>query len=135
MTVLAYIPPMHVSRLSAAFSTLLLLQLVFVGSGYVCSAMGVPGMSSGRMDAMDMGGPARVDQHAPAPTPANDHGPCRFPWAPDGCQSMAPCSPAAVTSETLTLVSPPTIISVAPELSVLTPPSQTSPPELPPPRA
>jgi hypothetical protein len=67
---------------------------------------------------------------APAPTP-----PCRFPWAPDGCQSMVPCAPAALASSPAALNrGGPVPERIAVGVS-LTPASVTTPPELPPPRA
>ena len=122
-----YLPHMPRRRpWSPTLAALFLLQLVFVGSGYVC-AMPHAGDTGGQMAGMAM----HTDHHAPPDKQA----PCRFPWAPDGCQSMAPCAPAALTSPTQVLSPAPQPVTIVPALTVLTPPSQTSPPELPPPRA
>ncbi len=110
-------------------SALFVLQLVFVESGYACS-MSHMGSDMDAMGAMSM----PQTGHADAPTPANNQAPCRFPWAPGGCHSMAPCAPAALVTATPALADPPAFVAAVPVLAVLTPPSTTAPPDLPPPR-
>lgn len=123
-----YIGEMHrLRRFTGALSALFILNLVFLGSGYACA---LPGAESG-MANMGMLAPGHPGQ----PTPTNRQTPCQFPWAPDGCQSMAPCAPAALASPIQTLSSAVQPVSAPPVLAVLTPPSETSPPELPPPRS
>jgi hypothetical protein len=115
-----YIATMHWGRrVLAALSAALVLQLVFVGSGYACSR------SDGRASMADMG-MGSTDQH---------HVPCRFPWAPDGCQNMVPCAPAAIAVPTNGVLDLQPLVAPVLVLSVVTPPSVNSPPELPPPRA
>jgi hypothetical protein len=115
-------------RWFATLATLFLLQLVFVESGYACAmpTMGATAMAS--MVGMPM--PAHTARQAPT----DSKGPCRFPWAPDGCQSMAPCAPAALAVAAQVLTAAPQLVAAVPALIVRTPPSETSPPELPPPR-
>ena len=126
------------SRLAGLVSALCLVAFVLVSSGFACVE------SAGRdtMAKMGMAPPATnsgaivhaiaatLPASAPAPT-----APCRFPWAPDACQSLVPCASAAIASATAALGH----ISAVPErIAVgisLTPLSVTSPPELPPPRA
>jgi hypothetical protein len=114
-------------RIMAALSALLLLQLVLVESGYACGRMDG---AQGAMAGMSM--PASV--HVGAPVPVGQQPPCRFPWAPDGCQSMAPCAPATIVPASQALSDPATPTAAIPVLAVLMPPSATSPPDLPPPR-
>ena len=126
------------SRLTGLVSALCLVAFVLVTSGFACvdspgrDAMAEMGMarSATNSGAMVHGIAAPLPASAPAPT-----APCRFPWAPDGCQSMVPCSPAALASATAAVGH----ASAAPErIAVgvsLTPLSVTTPPELPPPRA
>jgi hypothetical protein len=112
-------------RWFATLAALFLLQLVFVESGYACA---MPTMGTTPMAGMTM--PA----HPGHEIPTDGHKPCRFPWAPDGCQSMAPCAPAALATASVTLAAAPQLVAVVPALIVRTPPSETPPPELPPPR-
>jgi hypothetical protein len=116
-------------RLTAALSALFVLQLVFVESGYACSMSRMTGDTTS-MAGMSMPPVAQTAQ----PAPAQQRSPCRFPWAPDGCQSMAPCAPATIVTASPTLSDPAAPVAAIPVLAVLTPPSTTSPPDLPPPR-
>lgn len=82
-----------------------LLHLVVVGSGFACGLPthdadmpGMPGMAS--MAGMQ----GSVNQGAPAA--GQGKSPCRLPWAPDGCQSMATCVPAAVKVVPILFVEP-----------------------------
>lgn len=130
-------------RVAALISSLLLLQLVLVGSGFAC-AMPMPmGQQSppaanaastavSDMVGMDMSGSQR---EASSKAPASDRSPCRFPWAPAGCQSMAPCAPVAMAQAAEVASLPVTGAYVVAALDVLTPPSRSTPPELPPPKA
>ena len=109
-------------------SGILLLQLVLVGGGFACviPGMGTPGAAAtsetSAMPGMDM-------PSAPSELP------CQLPWAPAGCQPMAPCAPAAVTAARFVLALP--VVDAAPvaALDIATPSSRTTPPEIPPPRA
>ena len=120
------------SRLIALFSSLLLVGLVLVTSGFACDRSSRPGMA---MSGMNMGA-NRTDANLSAPENSKlPTVPCRFPWAPDGCQSMIPCAQAAIVSAGSNLE-----FSVGPShnaisLVTLTPPSEHPAPELPPPRA
>jgi hypothetical protein len=109
-------------RATAVFSALFVLLLVFVESGYACAMPRMGGMSMAQ------------GAHAASPMPAHHQSPCRFPWAPDGCQSMAPCAPATLVTASQMLTDPPALVPAIPVLAMLTPPSATSPPDLPPPR-
>ncbi|HWZ60908.1 MAG TPA: hypothetical protein VNW46_18125 [Gemmatimonadaceae bacterium] len=108
-------------RWFATLATLFLLQLVFVESGYACAMPATGSSAMASMPGMTM--PAHESK-----------GPCRFPWAPDGCQSMAPCAPAALAVPGHALAVAPQLVAAVPVLIVRTPPSETAPPELPPPR-
>jgi hypothetical protein len=117
-------------RVVAALSAVFVLQLVFIESGYACARSDARGSMA---DMGMMGMTTKANGGAPAST---DHrSPCRFPWAPDGCQNMVPCAPAAITAPAHGVVDVPPVAQAIPVLSVVTPPSATSPPELPPPRA
>lgn len=123
-----YIAGMQLGRrIIAALSAVFVLQLVFVGSGYACARPDASGpMADMGMATMAHGGQPATTHHGT---------PCRFPWAPDGCQSMAPCAPAAIVAPMHGVVDLPPLVAPVPVLSVVTPPSVISPPELPPPRA
>ena len=127
-------------RLTASFLGLLLANLIWVGSGYACvtpsgystASTATADVTSQAMAEMNMAGtPTATSDGAP-----QDHmPPCQFPWAPDGCQSMAPCAPHAIFAHVFELEVPnATPVRVA-ELTVLTPPSALRAPDLPPPRA
>jgi hypothetical protein len=130
-----FIGTMRRSRRSSALAALLLvLQFIVLGSGFVCVAPGMDdGTASAGMAQMDMSGglpTPNAPRHAPS-----DRAPCSFPWAPANCSSMAPCAPAAVASPTVALLPAPAAEYDVERLIVLAPPSRSTPPELPPPRA
>lgn len=120
-------------RLVGLLVSLCLAAFMLVASGFTCIASA----SSESMAAMGMTSPTAASQthaqdHAPVQQPVP---PCKLPWAPDGCQSMVPCAPAALASSAVDLnriVSPSErAIADLPEA----PTSVTRAPELPPPRA
>src|SRR5579862_4534916 len=113
-------------RIVAALSAVFVLQLVFVGSGYACPRSDAGGSMADMGMAMAHGGQPASPHHQT---------PCRFPWAPDGCRNMVPCAPAAIATPAQAVVDLPPLVASVPVLSVVTPPSVNSPPELPPPRA
>jgi hypothetical protein len=142
---ISYVPSiMRRSRsVIALLTNVLLIHVMWIGTGSACvmpdmmdshhapmTGMSMPGMDMGGMNMSDMG--AATD--APAPSD-HDQTPCRFPWAPDGCQSMTPCAPLAIgaTQQVLREVSEPPVHVAA--LRVLMPPSSGHAPEPPPPRA
>jgi len=114
-----------------------LLHLTFVESGYACQ-MPAGAMSGPVAARMQMGMQMAAGGGIASPTgatPTQQHSPCRFPWAPDGCQSAAPCAPVALVSGAVTL-RPITSTQSAP--SRVAPLARTFlrlPPEPPPPRA
>ena len=127
----------RVRRFAALLSGALLLQLVLVGSGFACAvpmdmSAAATGDASSTMPGMDMGGP---QTSSPSKAPSSDPSPCRLPWVPAGCQSMAPCAPTVIASTTLSVSLPHLTAGSVLRLVVLTPPSRAIPPELPPPRA
>jgi hypothetical protein len=117
------------SRLISLSCGLLVASLVFVTSGFACDSG-----SQQSMTAMHMNGSGVDAQHNTDNSPP-ELPPCRFPWAPDGCQSMVPCAPVAVVSTAFRVA-----LFADVEMSVHTsvgiaPPSERPAPELPPPRA
>jgi hypothetical protein len=96
----------RLSRITGLISGVLLVAFVLVTSGFACvdsaspDTTGKMGMtrSAANSGAMALASAATLPASAPAPT-----APCKFPWAPDGCQSMVPCAPAALTSGTTAL--------------------------------
>ncbi len=115
----------------AVLLTLVLLQLVLVESGYACR---MPADGDASMAGMPMPGSTRHSSSAPTKK-GQPQAPCQFPWAPNGCQIMAPCAPAALTvaSSTTTAAAR---VHVAPlRFEPLAPLSLSIAPELPPPRA
>lgn len=133
---------MVIRRITALCLGLLLANLTWVGSGYACvmpamthatQASTMKADSTGEaMAAMDM---SATLSSAADTAPQHREQPCRLPWAPDGCQSIAPCAPLAIASYAFALDTPNvTPVRIA-DLSVLTPPSELRAPDLPPPRA
>jgi hypothetical protein len=111
-----------------------LLQLVLVESGYACVTP--MGGATQRADMAGMSMPQSADRSSSAPREQPEHeSPCRFPWAPNGCQTMAPCAPSAlaVASAVVTAIAP--ARNAPARLVMLAPPALNSAPELPPPRA
>lgn len=116
-------------------------QLVLAGSGIACvmPAMAHEGQASGQsaeaaMAGMEMPASSPSD-HAPAPSGESNDGPCHLPWAPAGCQPMAPCSPSVMVSRAVTLTTGAShAVRVVVHVAVA-PASRTVPPEPPPPRA
>ncbi|HKO16502.1 MAG TPA: hypothetical protein VJU87_09695 [Gemmatimonadaceae bacterium] len=129
-------------RLTALLVSVLLAHLTWVASGFACTMPAMQGaasvlVGSGHVTSASMAGMS-MPEGAERPSqgaPAHRDAPCRLPWTPTGCQSMAPCAAAAIAS-TAALVpalhSAPGLAEVRP---VLMPPSETRAPELPPPRA
>src|SRR5438105_5489071 len=131
-------------RITAVFAAMLLANLLRVGSGFACvmpmSTDGMGSMADGATANSDVGAGAMADMAAVAapdhdPGPAHQEIPCKFPWAPDGCQLMTPCAPLAMASFAISIELP-NAAPLAPErLVVLTPPSAVRSPDRPPPRA
>lgn len=122
----------RIRRPLALLVGLILLHLMAVESGFACavptagdSGAAMAGMTD--MPGMDMSGsPEKSTPDAP---------PCDFPWAPAGCQAMAPCAPAALTSCALAEDALSLARSGIDTRSELAPHSRTPAPEPPPPRA
>ena len=129
--------------LLALLANVLLVHVMWIGTGSACvmpdmanshhgamAGMNMPGMD---MAGMDMSGMASSTDASNSPEP--EQSPCRFPWAPDGCQNMTPCAPLAIgaTQEILRDASEPPVHVAT--LRVLMPPSRGHAPEPPPPRA
>ena len=94
-------------RATALLASTFMLHLVLVGSGFACvmpvmDAMHGMAMSGSDQptDGTDMVAMSGMHDSDQSSTPAGT--PCDFPWAPDGCQSMAPAhrrrSPSQVWS-------------------------------------
>jgi hypothetical protein len=126
----------HMSRHSGfrsrEFGAILLLSmccLILLGSGFGCAW--ASSVSSTSMAAMGMAG---MPQNASQPGDRAPSG-CQFPWAPNGCQTMVPCAPAALLSVTFALPASSSTSEAAPPFVVIAPRSLARAPELPPPRA
>ena len=129
-------PTMRRFRPFAAITSAgLLFQLILAGSGFGCVMQTMPHPTSqdaamaGMATGMEM---PLSDQTVP---PASDETPCRLPWAPVGCQPMAPCSPAVMPSAIVILASVPGPVQSVTGRVAIAPPTRTIPPEPPPPRA
>jgi hypothetical protein len=120
------------SRLTAVVAHVLIVQVVLLGSGVVCTKPNIGGVSGAI--CMNM-----ADTHgrpAPASPSSNDQrAPCKLPWAPAGCHAATPCAPAAVTSPQIVLASRMVVTDDVMRVIFLAPTSLATPPELPPPRA
>jgi hypothetical protein len=124
-------------RLTGLLATLSLVISIPVTSGFACER----NSGGDHMAGMAMANPSNAGSATSiiasisGETPASPAAPCQLPWAPSGCQSMVPCSPTAVAAESVVLPElEPTLLRVESAI-FLTPPSETKPPELPPPRA
>ena len=122
--------------------TLLLIQLVLVGSGFTCvggeqdvgTAMATTGMAD--MPGMSMDGPMHTDAGGlSSRSPESDSTPCDLPWAPSGCTLMIPCGPHAVTPQVQTIASRQTVNHADVTRKVATPASAIIALDTPPPRA
>lgn len=114
--------------------TLVLLQLVLVESGYACQM--APGVLDSAASMADMQMPASETASTTAPAQREqEQEPCRFPWAPNGCQSMAPCAPAALTETSVAAEARTQIVAAPWHLVQVAPVPVTRAPEIPPPRA
>ena len=143
-------------RLTAVLSSVLLLQLMLLGSGAFCTMAGGAshGMGAGAMASMaGMAGMAgstagaglrhaasAAGRHATTVSTATDEQDsghdCHQPWVPAGCDSMASCviAVAALPSRALVAVSIPASVAEIREPAAARA-GPTFAPELPPPRA
>jgi hypothetical protein len=114
-----------------AILMVVLLQLLLVESGYACLATGAAAgdntMAGMAMPAPGSGNSAPAEHGSPAP--------CRFPWAPNGCQTMAPCAPSVLAVGAMALPLPDVPHGTPVTREPLAHVSVSQPPELPPPRA
>jgi len=111
------------------------VSFVMVTSGFACiEPIGSQTMAAMRMSSAHAAGHVPLQSLAPVQKEA-PAAPCKFPWAPDGCQSMVPCAPAALASVTSVLDPSGLVPERVMPASAITLLSVTSPPELPPPRA
>ena len=126
-----------IRRLAGLLSALSLVASVMVTSGFACELPGsadhMAGMAvaSASNPSSPIASAGSIAGEAPAPAPA----PCGLPWAPSACQSMVACAPAAVASQRIGISATPGVMLRVASAAVLTPPSETIAPELPPPRA
>lgn len=144
-------------RVTAVFSSALLLQLSLLASGSLCRMQGDHGMSAEAMAAMGEPTTNHASHGAPhgaqvsTPAAASDASlgipsgacdttgaskSCDAPWAPAGCASMATCV-TAVSALDAPAISTSAIATVAVQVvrSADMPLGPTFAPELPPPRA
>ena len=125
-------------RLTGLLAAVSMVISIPVTSGFACGSAGtgdhMVGMStSGSANSVQsmLGDRPIVDEEAPAsPAP-----PCDLPSGPSGCHSMVPCSPTAITAESVVVSKIAPAHFVVASKAFLTPPSETRRPELPPPRA
>ena len=125
------------SRATALISGFFLAAMVLATSGFACATDSSGGdMASMRMSGSVAGakGATTLDS-APVTNPESQQAPCKFPWAPDGCQSMVSCSAAAVTTPLISWATARVTRQTVAVAVALKPPSEMHAPELPPPRA
>ena len=129
-------------RRATAFAlTLLLLQLVLVGSGFTCvtgakqSAVAMADMNMAGMPGMSMSGPMDAERDPSPGSPESDPAPCNLPWAPAGCTLMIPCGPHAVTAQVPTIAGRQAASHADVTREMATPPSAIIALDTPPPRA
>jgi hypothetical protein len=107
-------------------------------SGAATSQMDMAGMDMAGMDmaGMDMAGmPSGEDKTPSSHSHGPDGAPCEQPGTPEACQVMAPCAGAFVAVTPSRARASADVPAAVLAVSVVTPPSRTIPPELPPPRA
>lgn len=130
-----------VSRSVAVLVTMLFaFQLLVVGSGMACI---MPGAAmAGDMGRTAAGAVMKGNHSMPVVSATPAHAadashqmPCDQRTNPPLCQAMGPCLTAIVATPVAAPVGQHIIPSRIAAMVVLTPPSQTFPPELPPPRA
>lgn len=139
------------SRSFATLSGLLLLQLMLLGSGTLCTMHGGEGADGTTGNAMTMARMAHQtsshgssvassdDDNSPmSPADCNrpgDHDGCRLPFAPGQCSSMTACDISATLAETVGMSAYVRTNALAVPSQALTHAGPTFAPELPPPRA
>jgi hypothetical protein len=122
------------SRLAGLFTSLFLVAFVLVTSGFACvvpadhQGMAAMGMTTGHSEGQATVQNAALLHKVPS-------APCTFPWAPEGCQAMVSCAPAALVSATTALDGGASVPEQVIADARVTPLSVTKSPELPPPRA
>jgi hypothetical protein len=114
-----------------AILVVVFLQLLLVESGYACLAQRTESDGSVSMAGMTM--PEAV-LGGSAPAAPGGRTPCRFPWAPDGCQTMAMCAPAILAVNSMALPLPDVLYGTPVTREPLEHLSESLAPELPPPR-
>jgi hypothetical protein len=143
-------------RATAFVLTLLLIQLMLVGSGFTCvtgeedagAAMadrdmaGMAGMA-GMSGMAEMAPMAGMSANLPNPEPSGmssdsssrDSAPCNLPWAPSGCTVMIPCGPHAVMAQVQAIAGRQVAGHADVAQEIATPPSAIIALDTPPPRA
>ena len=130
---------------TALLANLVLVYAMWIGTGPSCvmadaskshaGAMAGMGMTTATAPGMDMSAIPAEQSGAPSKAPADRQSPCRLPWALNGCQTMTPCAPLAITSPEQVLRDVDDTRVAVRGLRVLMPPTRAHPPEPPPPRA
>ncbi|MGH7664808.1 MAG: hypothetical protein ACRENI_11005 [Gemmatimonadaceae bacterium] len=133
----------RIPRAVALVPGLIALQLSLLGggSGFVCPMAGhdgslrpdIAGSSAASVAEMEM--PAQSATSLGGDSSSPDETPCDHPTTTQSCQTMAPCGPVLVLAAEESSGMMPPVTSRVIDARVLTPPSQSTPPELPPPRA
>ena len=137
-------------RATAFVLTLLLIQLMLVGSGFTCvtgeedagAAMADRDMAgmSGMAEMAPMAGmSANLPNAEPSGTSSDsssrESAPCNLPWAPSGCTVMIPCGPHAVMAQAQAIAGRQVAGHADVAQEIATPPSAIIALDTPPPRA
>jgi hypothetical protein len=143
----------RIRRSTAFVLTLLLIQLMLVGSGFTCvtdeedagAAMadrdmagmaGMPGMAEmGAMAGVSANLPNVEPSGTSSDSPSRDSAPCDLPWAPSGCTVMIPCGPHAVMAQVQAFAGRQVAGHADVAREIATPPSAIIALDTPPPRA
>lgn len=122
----------------ALFAAISLVSSTLVTSGFAC----LRSDSDGAMADMAMASTsapissAWSQRSAPGEAPVSpSSAPCQSPWGPTSCQTMVPCSNAAVAAQQIVVSDASREMVRVASAATLTPPSETKAPEPPPPRA
>ncbi len=137
-SVMIAVPRSRLTRLSSFVGTLLTVvlavQLTLAGSGLLCLTQyrdGMPSMQMAHSGSRVVAGLAQqpVDEKAPPSEPCDGQG------QPTQCVTMAACAPSVLPVARVVTLTPPRVPVVVASGPTIVPLSQTTAPELPPPRA
>jgi len=126
---------MHLRRFAPLLLVPLVFQVALAAKAVVCVNQPTPASdtASTQMAGMDMSG-AKSERDGSESNRSNQS-PCNRPFGPAGCQALAVCASGALVPAQSARRELVRAVATVDVLSALAPPSRSTPPELPPPRA